>query len=56
MVTTANPLYFKGGLTMNNVQVIEVTPDKNGKVFIRLYGTTYEIKVKEPKPSKKDKE
>ena len=41
---------------MDNVQVIEVTPDKNGKVFIRLYGTTYEIKVKEPKPSKKDKE
>lgn len=41
----------------NNIQVIEVTPDKNGKVFITLYGTKYEIKVKEPKPSKtKDKE
>ena len=54
---SANPLYFKGGLTMNNVQVIEVTPDKNGKVFITLYGTKYQIVVKEPKPSKtKDKE
>ena len=42
---------------MNNAQVIEVTPDKNGKVFITLYGTRYEIKVKEPKPTKtKDKE
>ena len=42
---------------MNDVQVIEVMPDKNGKVFITLYGTRYEIKVKEPKPSKaKDKE
>lgn len=42
---------------MNNVQVIEVTPDKNGKIFITLYGTKYQIVVKEPKPSKaKDKE
>lgn len=41
---------------MDNVQVIEVTPDKDGKIFIRLYGTTYEIKVKEPKPSKNTKE
>lgn len=39
---------------MNNVQVIEVTPDKNGKIFIRLFGTTYEIKVKENKQPKKD--
>lgn len=37
---------------MNNVNVIEVTPDKNGRVFITLFGTKYEIKVKEPKPSK----
>ena len=37
--------------------VIEVTPDKNGKVFITLYGTKYQIVIKEPKPSKtKDKE
>lgn len=41
---------------MNNVQVIEVVPDKNGKVFITLYGTKYQIVVKEPKPSKKEKE
>ena len=41
---------------MNKAQVIEVTPDKNGKVFITLFGTKYEIKVIEPKPSKKDKE
>lgn len=41
---------------MNKAQVIEVTPDKDGKVFITLYGTKYQIVVKEPKPSKKDKE
>lgn len=41
----------------NNYSVIEVTPDKDGKVFITLYGTKYQIIVKEPKPSKtKDKE
>ena len=39
---------------MNNVQVIEVTPDKNGKVFITLYGTKYEIKVKETKKETKE--
>lgn len=40
-----------------NANVIEVTPDKDGRVFITLYGTKYEIKIKEPKPSKtKDKE
>ena len=43
---------LKGGITVNNVQVIEVTPDKDGKVFITLYGTKYQIVVKEPKPSK----
>ena len=32
-----------------NVHVIEVTPDKDGKVFITLYGTKYQIVVKEPK-------
>ena len=54
---SANPLYFKGGITVSNVQVIEVTPDKDGKVFITLYGTKYQIVVKEPKPSKtKEKE
>lgn len=40
---------------MNNV--IEVTPNKDGKIFITLYGTKYEIKVKEPKkPAKKVEE
>ena len=40
---------------MNN-NVIEVTPDKDGKVFITLYGTRYQIVVKQTKPSKtKDK-
>ena len=48
--------FYKGGITVNNVQVIEVTPDKDGNVFITLYGTKYQIVVKEPKPSKKDKE
>jgi hypothetical protein len=48
---------YKGGITVNKAQVIEVTPDKNGNVFITLYGTKYQIVVKEPKPSKtKDKE
>ena len=36
----------------NNTYVIEVTPDKDGKVFITLFGTRYQIVVKEPKPSK----
>ena len=31
---------------MNNV--IEVTPNKDGKIFITLYGTRYEIVVKQP--------
>lgn len=42
---------------MDNVQVINVTPDRNGKIYITLYGTKYQIVVNEPKPSKtKDKE
>jgi hypothetical protein len=32
---------------MNN-NVIEVTPNKDGKIFITLYGTKYEIVVKKP--------
>lgn len=38
--------------------VIEVTPNKDGKIFITLYGTKYEIVVKEnnKKPAKADKE
>ncbi len=39
---------------MNNI--IEVTPNKDGKIFITLYGTKYEIVIKEPKkPAKKEK-
>ena len=40
---------------MNNV--IEITPDKAGKLFITLYGTKYEIRIKEPakKPAKAEK-
>lgn len=34
--------------------VIHVTPDKDGRVFITLYGTKYEIVVEQPK--KKDTE
>lgn len=36
---------------MNNV--IEVTPNKDGKIFITLYGTRYEIVVKKPATTKK---
>ncbi len=36
------------------MEIIEVTPDKDGKIFITLYGTKYQIVVKEePKPAKK---
>ena len=36
--------------------IIEVTPNKDGKIFITLYGTKYQIVVKEPKkPAKTDK-
>lgn len=31
------------------MEVIEVTPDKNGKIIITLYGTKYEIRIKKPK-------
>ena len=34
--------------------VIEVTPDKDGKVFITLYGTKYEIVIKKNKKEKND--
>lgn len=33
--------------------IIEVTPDSEGKLFIKLYGTRYQIVVKEQKPAKK---
>lgn len=36
--------------------VIEVVPDKEGKIFITLYGTRYQIVVKEqPKPQPTNK-
>lgn len=38
-----------------NENIIEVTPDKDGKVFITLYGTKYQIVIKEPKPEKTKK-
>lgn len=31
------------------MEVIEVVPDKNGKIYITLYGTKYEIRIKKPK-------
>ena len=38
---------------MNNK--IEITPDKDGKLFITLYGTKYEIVIKDNKSVKKSK-
>lgn len=39
---------------MNNI--IKVTPDKDGKIFITLYGIRYQIVIQEqPKPPKTDK-
>lgn len=34
-------------------QVIKVTPDKDGKIFITLYGTKYQIVVEEKKDEEK---
>lgn len=35
--------------------IIEVTPNKDGKIFITLYGTKYQIVIKESKkPAKKE--
>lgn len=38
--------------------IIKVTPNKDGKIFITLYGTKYQIVIEEPKtkPTKADKE
>lgn len=36
--------------------VIEVTPDKDGKLFIKMFGTRYEIKIKDVKKIKASKE
>lgn len=37
---------------MSKANVIEVTPDRNGDVFITLFGTRYQIVIKESKPDK----
>lgn len=37
------------------MNVIKVTPDKDGKIFITLYGTKYEIVVEKPKAEPKAK-
>lgn len=36
--------------------IIIVKPDKNGKLFITLYGTKYEIVVEKEKPATETKE
>jgi len=40
-----------------NANVIKVTPNKDGKIFITLYGTKYQIVIDEPvkKPAKVEK-
>ena len=40
---------------MSKANVIEVTPDRNGDVFITLFGTRYQIVIKESKPDKPKK-
>lgn len=35
--------------------VIKVKPDKNGKIFITLFGTKYQIVVEEEQPVKTTK-
>jgi hypothetical protein len=40
-------------INMKNNNVIEITPDENGKLFVTLYGMKYEIKIKQP--AKKNK-
>lgn len=37
---------------MNNI--IEVTPNKEGRIFITLYGTKYEIVIKKPAKTKNE--
>lgn len=40
--------FIKEDAKMTNV--IKVTPNKDGKIFITLYGTKYEIVVEQEKP------
>lgn len=42
---------LKEEIKLNN-NVIEITPDKDGKLFITLYGTKYQIVVKNKKQNK----
>ena len=35
------------------MNVIKVIPDKDGKIFITLYGTKYQIVVEQPKETTK---
>lgn len=37
-------------------QIINVTPDKEGKIFITLFGTTYQIVIDKPKAKETKKE
>lgn len=45
--------FIKGGRTMNNV--IKVTPNSKGEIFITLYGIKYQIVIEEPKKPAKAK-
>ena len=49
----ANTMRNEEDDSMNNV--IKVTPNKDGKIYITLYGTKYEIVIEKPaKPSKNE--
>ena len=52
-VLGASFFVYKGGRTMNNV--IKVTPNSKGEIFITLYGTKYQIVIEEPKKPAKAK-
>lgn len=41
----------KGGTYM---KVINITPDKDGKMYIKLYGEKYEIVINKPKTPKSE--
>lgn len=36
-------------------EIIEVVPDKNGRLFVTIYGVKYEIKIKDKKLEEKEK-
>ncbi len=38
------------------MEIIEITPDSNGKAFITLFGTKYEIRIKKAPKQTKDKQ